>query len=163
MSLAFISRPLAFDSHSITFDSGFVIFDSHSITFDSGFITFNSRSFNLSLASVFISSLISIAFLKLGANRFSRSIQQRAIAWSEQPIITNLDKSSGQHVLKESADEFFGSDSCPLHLISSRFLVLECHLAVFQLLDSVVGDRHSKDVRREILEGCFTCAHRLTK
>jgi hypothetical protein len=63
-----------------------------SLAFHSGLLAFNSRSFIFNLYfiadSVFFSSLSPIRFRRLGPsrfyspNRFSGSVEQRAIAWS---------------------------------------------------------------------------------
>jgi len=80
---------------------------------------------------------------------------------AEQTIVTDLNEPVGKDVLEEATDELCGSDGAMLELISGGVFVRESDLALMQLAEAVVADGHAKDVRSEILEGCFTGADRL--
>src|SRR5215470_13031284 len=67
----------------------------------------------------------------------------------------------GQNVLKKPADELFGSHSAESLTVSSRVFVLESHSAMFEFQYPTVADRHSKHVRRQVLECSFARPHRL--
>ena len=56
-------------------------------------------------------------------------------------------------MLQETADEFFNGQGAKLGLASFGILVAKGHFAIFQFQDTVVVDRHSKNICGEILHG----------
>jgi hypothetical protein len=89
-------------------------------------------------------------------------VQGIAVARAKQAVIPDLDTVVRQDVLQEPADEFLGCDGADLESPGLGVLVFEGDPAVFESEDAVVADRHTKDVRREILEGLSASANRLT-
>ena len=77
---------------------------------------------------------------------------------AEQAVVTDLDEAGRQDVLEEATDELLGGDGATLKLVSGGFFVSESHLTIMQVAEAVVTEGHAKDVRGEILEGCFTGA-----
>jgi hypothetical protein len=67
-----------------------------------------------------------------------------------------------EDVLQEPADAYLGCDGADLESPGLGVLVCEGAPAVFESEEAVVADRHTKDVRRERLEGLRASANRLT-
>jgi hypothetical protein len=89
-------------------------------------------------------------------------VQGIAVARAKQAVIPDLDKVVRQDVLEEPADEFLDRDGANLDSPGLGVLVLEGDPASFESEDAVVADRHTKDVRCQVLQGLRASANRLT-
>ena len=74
-------------------------------------------------------------------------VEQMAISVAEEAVISDLDKASGQDVLKETTDEFLGSDGAVPGFSGRRVFVAKGHVIIFHFQDAIVTDSHPKDVR----------------
>lgn len=54
--------------------------------------------------------------------------------------------------MEKAADELCGGDRATLDLISGGFFIREGDVSIFQLVQAVVADRDTKDVRSKIPE-----------
>jgi len=85
-----------------------------------------------------------------------------AVARAKQAVIPDLDQVVRQDLWPEPADACLGSDGADLDGPSLGVLVLEGDLAIYELEDAVVADRHTKDVGSHIVSGMRSTADRFT-
>lgn len=88
-------------------------------------------------------------------------LQQLTMSGAEQTVVADLNEARREDVLQEATNELCGRNGAALELLSGRLLVGESNLTVLQIFEAPVRDSDAKDVRGEILAGCFAAANRL--
>ena len=74
-----------------------------------------------------------------------------AVAGAGESIVSHFDKTTGEDVLQETANEFFSGQGAELGLTSFGIFVSKGHFAIFQFQDVVVADGHPEDVSGDVL------------
>jgi hypothetical protein len=63
------------------------------------------------------------------------------ITVAEEAVISDLDKASGQDVLKETTDEFLGREGAVPGFSGRRVFVAKGYVIIFHFQDAIVTDR----------------------
>jgi hypothetical protein len=74
-----------------------------------------------------------------------------AVAGAEESIVAHLDKTKGEDVLQETANEFFSGQGAELGLASIGIFVSKGHFGIFQFQDVVIADGHPENVSGDVL------------
>jgi hypothetical protein len=97
-----------------------------------------------------------------GSEPWSGPVEHMTVGRAEQAVISDVDASVRQDVLKKTTHKLFSREGTELDLISGRCLVLKSDFAILQLEDALIADGHSKDIRGKISEGWLATADWLT-
>jgi len=75
-----------------------------------------------------------------------------AVAWSEVPIVANLDKASGKHMLQEAVQELMSGQCAVPGIARLRIGVAKGHPIVFEFDQAAVAERDAEYVWGQVLE-----------
>jgi len=92
--------------------------------------------------------LIWLQSVKLCTQRCQPGSQAR----TEEAIISDLDEPFGQHMLQETADEFFGRYDADLGFPGFGGSVAKGHVRIRHLDDAIVADGDAENVGSQILQ-----------
>ena len=92
----------------------------------------------------------------------SKRSQSLAQPGTEQTVIADLHKTSGENVLQEAADELPCTQGTAFFFPAFGVTISKSHLILIQFQDAVITDGHPEDVRCQVFQSALSGTHRFT-